>query len=1037
MAQEASGSAHRERVSPQLRRTRGKGTRPAMAALRGLVAVPVVLAMALGGLAVVASSPAGASSVHGAAWCFGYAGTTPTPVSGGPGCLQGFGGSSTGVAGAKAPDFGVGFTVTSALTGSGYFVIDGRSTAAGIQFPTARYDIDIATIRYTSTEGRTVRTRTAGCSSSGTSTVSDTGSYVRIPVPTPVTGYCTVPAHAIIEILLLTSVVNPPTAGQKRLQISTSRDTTPVTTNAVTLKATPSAPANLTATASSQHVALTWTSSTTTGGTAITGYNVYEGTSSGGESAKPVNATPLPKTATSYTLDTLANGTTYYFTVKAANGIGTSAASKEASATPATTPTPPTLTGAAGGNTHVALSWTPPATDGGSAITSYDVYVGTTPGVESTTPVNATPIPGTATGYTVTGLTNGTTYYFIVKASNDAGTSVASNELSGTPTTTKPGPPTGLAAARGDRQVTLTWTAPATDGGTSITTYQVFEGAKPGTEGTTPVATVPAATTSTTVGTLTNGTPYYFTVKAVNGLGTSTASKEASATPATVPGPPTGLAATPGNRSVALTWSAPATDGGTAITGYNVYEGTAPGTEGTTPVATVPASTTGYTVDTLTNGTTYYFTVKAVNGVGASTASTEASATPTGTAPTRPRDLKASSGTGTATLEWTAPSTTGGYPLTYDVYEGTSSGQESATPVNATPITGTTYTVTGLTNGTTYFFTVKAVNTAGTSGTSNEASATPAAAGTTAVSDVTVSPGSNSAGIRTTYTVTFTTGPSTTTLGYGDMISLTAPAGTTFSSSAGSYTVDGTTATSVATTDGTGSTSPNQVEITVPESFFSIHPGTSVLVTVGGVTNPDSGTYAFTVSTTVDSVPATSNSYTITSTSISVGCTIATLETAIASVATSGGTVGLAATCTYTVTTPWSPSRGLPHNLGQRHHSRQRGDAAGRRAGLRVLLHRSRRPTDHRRPHPGRRPCHIRIRWGRLQRRDAYPRGRQPGHRYRGLRRRCGLQRDLPVLENTDTVAHGALRDRQHILHRRVDRHRVLAVHKGWRHRER
>jgi len=113
---------------------------------------------------------------------------------------------------------------------------------------------------------------------------------------------------------------------------------------------------------------------------------------------------------------------------------------------------------------------------------------------------------------------------------------------------------------------------------------------------------------------------------APTGLGTPDGLGAFSSAPATVPGAPTGLAATAGNGSVALSWTAPSSNGGSQLTGYSIYRGTTKGGEGTTAVATVTG--TSYADTGVTNGTTYYYEVSAVNSVGTGPASNEASATP-------------------------------------------------------------------------------------------------------------------------------------------------------------------------------------------------------------------------------------------------------------------------------------------------------------------------------------------------------------------------------------------------------------------------
>ena len=125
--------------------------------------------------------------------------------------------------------------------------------------------------------------------------------------------------------------------------------------------------------------------------------------------------------------------------------------------------------------------------------------------------------------------------------------------------------------------------------------------------------------------------------------------------PAAAPDAPTLLTATPGNESVALTWSAPA-DGGSPITGYEVYRGT---TSGAGTLLTTLGVVTGYVDTTVVNGTTYFYEVSAVNADGAGPRSNERSATPLGV-PGAPTDATASLGNGAATVSWSPPESDGG-----------------------------------------------------------------------------------------------------------------------------------------------------------------------------------------------------------------------------------------------------------------------------------------------------------------------------------------------------------------------------------------
>ena len=196
----------------------------------------------------------------------------------------------------------------------------------------------------------------------------------------------------------------------------------------------PSAPRGLKSTPGNAMVTLSWAAPASGGGSAaVTGYDVYKATKSGGEGIKPVNSSPLAAGATKYAVKALRNGTKYYFTVRAINAAGLGAASSESSATPRTVSGAPAALKAISGKGKVMLAWSAPTSDGGSVITGYDIYNGTKSGAEGSKAINSTAIPSSHRSFTVISLKKGTKYYFIVKAINVAGIGAASNQASATP----------------------------------------------------------------------------------------------------------------------------------------------------------------------------------------------------------------------------------------------------------------------------------------------------------------------------------------------------------------------------------------------------------------------------------------------------------------------------------------------------------------------------------------------------------------------------------------------------------------------------
>src|SRR5437879_3313675 len=266
-------------------------------------------------------------------------------------------------------------------------------------------------------------------------------------------------------------------------------------------------------------------------------------------------------------------------TVEAKDTASDSASAQFTVTSNATPPSAPTnLSATAVSSSQINLIWTAPANNGGSPITGYMIERSTDGGATWSTIV---PNTGTAaTTYSNTGLSPSTTYTYRVSAINGIGTSSPSNTASATTSgvsATPPSAPQNLQATGGTSSVTLSWQAPGNNGGSPITNYKIYRSSSSGTEG---FLTTVGNVTSYTDSGLASGHTYFYKITAVNAIGTSHQSNEASATTFNIPSAPQNLQATGGSSSVALSWSAPGNNGGSAITNYKVYRSSSSGTEG-------------------------------------------------------------------------------------------------------------------------------------------------------------------------------------------------------------------------------------------------------------------------------------------------------------------------------------------------------------------------------------------------------------------------------------------------------------------------
>jgi prepilin-type N-terminal cleavage/methylation domain-containing protein len=422
------------------------------------------------------------------------------------------------------------------------------------------------------------------------------------------------------------------------------------------------------------------------------------------------------------------------------------------------------------GYRQASLTWTAPENDGGASISDYVVQFSANGGVSWSTFADGV---STNTSATVTGLQDSTNYTFRVAAVNSVGTGTASQTASDS-TATTPNAPIITSITPGAAQLSVAFVPGTDDGGSVVTSYEYSTD-----NGSTWSARTDEGTTGSPmiISGLNNGTTYEVKIRAVNAVGSGTASEAFSATPVTTPGAPTGLTATRGNTQVSLSWTAPTDNGGSEIIDY-VIEYSANGGGDWAPFTDGISTATSATVTELVNGTTHTFRVAAVNAAGTGGWSSTETATPA-TTPGAPTITSITPGAAQLSVAFTAPTSNGGASITTYEYstDNGSTWRTRATGTTSSPLVITTISGaanTNLVNGTTYTVRIRAVNSVGSGTQSSSSSATPVTTpGTPTVtstssdtSSLTVSfsaPASNGGSAITGYTVTCTSSNGGTT----------------------------------------------------------------------------------------------------------------------------------------------------------------------------------------------------------------------------------------------------------------------------------
>ncbi|MGA1848046.1 MAG: fibronectin type III domain-containing protein [Thermoplasmatota archaeon] len=467
----------------------------------------------------------------------------------------------------------------------------------------------------------------------------------------------------------------------------------------------PSPPTNLSITDGSGFLILTWDAPENASSDLTTGFIIER--SSTGSGFNRIGGTALSRTY--FNNSGLNNGDRYYYRVCSENFAGTGGYTDVVSAVPIGLPSQPRDPISFSGDGYNNLSWQEPWDDGGDDSIDYIVY-----GVSDLGEPHAITDPVSELFFNHTGLENGKTYGYVIRARTERGIGEPSEVISSFPGVA-PGPPRNISAVSGDGNIMLSWDPPGTDGGFPKLEYSLYLGSD---NETFAVIASGITDTSFTIEELVNGHRYYMRISASNPKGEGQPSEVVSGLPMGAPSAPLSLSVSMMDSMANLKWDPPVDDGGAPWIRYKVMGGEH-GMEMSMLAEDIEEP--HYRVASLENGVRYSFAVVACNLRGDGPLSEIVEGVPLGP-PSKPLDLIAVPGDGSVFLEWSIPEDDGGDPgLMFDIYIGL----DPDNLVHDSTTGNTTISISDLQNGAGYYFAVGAFTPTGKGPLSEEAFAIP------------------------------------------------------------------------------------------------------------------------------------------------------------------------------------------------------------------------------------------------------------------------------------------------------------------------